>query len=299
MLAVGPVGLMRPRLSWRRIRPLLSFGAKFQSAMLLTLVRLQGLNVLVAAVAGVATLGVWNLAWRVLQIPFMLFTAVTRVAYPALSRLLEARENPTATLERALMSLAVLTGAVTVALVALGAALPVLIGSDWGDVPEVLLWSGVALVLTAPVTVTMSGYLFAAGDAGAVALAALASTIAWFGVTAALLPSVGAPAVGIGWIAGAAVDALLLGRAAKRHSGASVARPLAAPTAVGLVATGVAWVIADGAGANVLSGALGAVAGEALMLGGCALLCRTALDNARSVLSLGLRGLGRAGAGAA
>ena len=57
MAVVGPLGLLRPRWSWRHVRPMLGFGAKFQAAMVVTLVRVQGLNVLVAAVAGVATLG--------------------------------------------------------------------------------------------------------------------------------------------------------------------------------------------------------------------------------------------------
>jgi O-antigen/teichoic acid export membrane protein len=295
MIAVGPLGLLRPRWSWRHTRPLLAFGAKFQATMVVTLVRLQGLNVLVAAVAGVATLGVWNLAWRVLQVPIALFVAAARVAYPAMSRLLGGREDPRAAVERALMTLAVLTGAVTVVLVAFAPALPGLIGEDWGDVPAVLFWSGVALVLSSPVTVATAGYLFAADDPGAVAVAALASTIAWFGVTAALLPALGAPAVGIGWIAGGVVDGVLLGRAAARHSGAAIVRSLAAPTAVALAATGAAWLVADRAGADLLGAALGAAAGAALMLAGCAAICRSALDATRSLLSRGLRGLGRPG----
>jgi peptidoglycan biosynthesis protein MviN/MurJ (putative lipid II flippase) len=222
----------------------------------------------------------------------MLLTAVTRVAYPAMSRLLEAREDPAATLERALMSLAVLTGAVAVALAGFAPALPALVGADWGDAPAVLLWSGVALVLTAPVSVTMSGYLFAANDPGAVALAALASTVVWFAVTGSLLPVVGAPAVGLGWIAGGLVDALLLGRAARRRGRVSIVRPLAATTVVALAATASAWAISDGAGADLLSAAAGMAAGAMLMLAGCAVLARAALDAARSILSLGLRGLG-------
>ena len=292
MTAIGPLGLLRPRWSWRHIRPLLSFGAKFQGAMVVTLVRLQGLNVLVAAVAGVATLGVWNLAWRVLQIPIVLLTAVMRVAYPAISRLVGARADARAAVERGLMTLAVLMGAVGVGLVAFAPALPTLIGEDWGDVPAVLLWSGVALVVSAPVTVTLTGYLFAADDPGTVAVAALASTIAWFAVTAPLLAEVGAPAVSIGWIAGGVVDGVLLGRAAARRGGVTIGGSLAAPTAVALAATATAWLLADGAGASLLSGMLGMVAGEALLLAGCMVLCRGALDSARSVLVTGLRGLG-------
>lgn len=294
ILAIGPLGPLRPRWTWRHIRPLLSFGAKFQATMVVTFVRIQGLNVLVAAVSGVATLGIWNLAWRVLQIPIMLFAASIRVWYPAMSRLLDARQDPRATVERALVTFSVLTGAVTIPLVGFAPAVPTLVGADWGDVPAVLLWSGVALIISAPVVMAISGYLFAADDPGAVAVAALVSTIAWFGVTAALLPVIGAPAVGVGWIACSVVDAVLLGRAAARHGVTAIARPLAAPMTVALAATGVAWLLADGAGANVLSGALGTVAGGTLLLAGCAAFSRSALDDTRTLLSMGLRGLGRA-----
>jgi O-antigen/teichoic acid export membrane protein len=289
MLAVGPLGFLAPRFSWRLVRPLLSFGAKFQAAQLVTLVRLQGLSVLVALVAGVATLGVWNLAWRVLQVPLLLVSSVTRVSYPAMSRLLESHEDSRATVERVLSAFPVLVAAVTIVLVAFAPSLPLVIGEDWSEVPAVLLWSCVALVLTASVTVTASSYLFAADRAGVVALSALASIIAWFGATAALLPVIGAPAVGVGWIAGGIVDGTVLGRSVHRHSGAAVLRAIASPTAVALLATGCAWLLADGAGANLVSGALGALAGESLMVVGCALLCPSALQTTRSVLALGVR----------
>jgi len=296
MFAIGPLGLLRPRWSWRDIRPLLSFGAKYQATMTVRLVRLQGLNVLVAAVAGVATLGIWNLAWRVLQIPTLLTATSVRVWYPTMSRLLDARADPKATVDRALMTLAVLTGGVTVALVGFAPAVPALIGSGWEDVPAVLLWSGVALVVAAPAGVALSGYLFAADDPGPVAIAALASTVAWFAVTAALLHPLGASAVGIGWIAGGIVDAVLLARAAARRRVTGIVRPLAGPTTVALAATTVAWLLADGAGADLLSAALGTVAGEAVFLVGCVLVCRSALNDTRTLLALGVRGL-RAGRG--
>jgi O-antigen/teichoic acid export membrane protein len=291
MLAVGPLGLLRPRWSWRHTRPLLRFGAKFQATQVLALARIQGLNVAVAAVGGITTLGVWNLAWRVLQVPALLFIAVGRVAYPAMSRLLDAGEDPRAAIERALGTLAVLTGAVIVALVGFAPALPAVVGNGWNDVPAVLLWSGIALVLSAPVTVAAAGYLFAADDPGAVAWAALASALVWLAVTVPLLPALGAPAVGLGWIAAGLVDGALLARAVVSRSGAAILRPLAASTAVALAAVALAWVAADSLPGTIRGGVLGVTTGGALLLAGLAAFSRSAVRDARLLVRLGLGSL--------
>ncbi|MEA2309544.1 MAG: hypothetical protein QOI65_1830, partial [Thermoleophilaceae bacterium] len=85
MNRVGPVGFVRPRWSWRHVRPLVPFGAKLQATALVAMARDQGLNVGVAGIAGVATLGVWSLAYRILQVPTLIVTTATRVSFPAMS----------------------------------------------------------------------------------------------------------------------------------------------------------------------------------------------------------------------
>ena len=91
---LGPIGVVRPRWAWREIRPLIGFAARLQGTVVIGLLRDQALNVGIALIAGVATLGVWNLAWRVLQIPFMTFGTLTRIGLPAMARLLNAGEDP-------------------------------------------------------------------------------------------------------------------------------------------------------------------------------------------------------------
>ena len=73
-----------------RHSPLLGFGVKLQAGSLTAVAREQLLNLGVAAVAGLGTLGVWALAWRVMQVPALLFQTVGRVAFPAMSRFLAA-----------------------------------------------------------------------------------------------------------------------------------------------------------------------------------------------------------------
>jgi O-antigen/teichoic acid export membrane protein len=297
-VAVGyaPMGFVRPRWSWPDVRPLFAFGAKFQAATLLQIGREQAVAVAVAAVAGLSTLGVWNLAWRVIQVPLLLFQTVGRVAFPALSRMMDAGRDPRAAIERAAAGLAALTAVVTVALVALAPALPSVVGRGWEDVPDVLVWAGVALLTNAPTVVVAGGYLYAADDAGAVATATLLSAIVWVGLASALLPALDAPAVGIGWVAGGLLNAALLRRRTTARTGAALLRSIGPPTCVGLVALAAAALVARAIDDALLGAAAGLAAGEALALAGLAVAARPALGDLLALGGQSVRALGRPGA---
>jgi O-antigen/teichoic acid export membrane protein len=298
VILLGPVGLVRPRWSWSHVRPLLRFGLKFQATGLLQIFQQQGLSVGVAAVAGLSVLGVWNLAWRVLQVPILLFIEVNRVAFPSMSRLLGAGQDVRVVIERGVAALAALTGAATVALVGFAPFLPTLVGSDWNEVPQVLLWSGIALVIGMPITVATSGYLLAAGAAGAVAIATVASSVVWFGMALPLLSSLGPRAIGIGWVVAIAVYVGMLWRATTARTGAAIGRRLALPTVIALGATAASWLIADTAPTSLLAAVGGSAVGEALLLAGLAGLSPSAFQDTRSVVARALGGLrpGRASA---
>ncbi|HKP90992.1 MAG TPA: oligosaccharide flippase family protein, partial [Thermoleophilaceae bacterium] len=231
MARLGPVGLVRPRWSWPHLRPLLRFGAKFQAVTVTNLVRDQGLNVGIAVVGGVSTLGVWNLAWRVLQAPYMVFGTLSRIGYPTMARLLGAGQDPKPVVERGIAALSVVTGGIMVAVTGIAPALPVVLGSGWGDVPAVLLWSGIALILSLPIYLTSYGYLFATDRGGTVLTVAIAGTVVWLAVSLSLVPAVGAAAAGIGWCASALTQLVLLAPRVTAHSGAAVVRSIAVPTA--------------------------------------------------------------------
>jgi O-antigen/teichoic acid export membrane protein len=256
---------------------------------MLQIAQQQGLSVGVAAIAGVSALGVWSLAWRVLQVPVLLFVTVNRVAFPSMSRLLGAGENPRLVIERGVAALAALTGAVIVALLAFAPSLPVLVGSGWNEVPPVLLWSGIALVVSAPITVATGGYLFAARAAGVVAMATVASSVVWFGLAFPLLPSLGPRAIGIGWVASGAVYIALLWRATVARSGAALGERLVVPTAVALAAAVATWLVANESPHSLLTGALALAVGEGLLLAGLAILSRSALLDTRSLVGRALR----------
>jgi O-antigen/teichoic acid export membrane protein len=285
MLRSGPLGIVRPRWSWAVIRPLLGFGAKFQAAGVIGFARNQALNLGVAAVAGVAALGVWNLAWRVLQIPTVVFSNLRRVGFPAMARLLDAGQDPRFVLERGGAALAVLSGAMMTALTGFAPALPVLLGPGWSDVPAILLWAGIALIASLPIVASASPYLFAV-DAGGWALIAIsAGTVLWLAVGLSLLPTFGTPAIAVGWCAGALVEMSLLAWRAARLSGAAVAASVVLPALLGIGAATSGWLIADAAGRSLGAGVLGAAAGEALLLATLVAFRRPALRDARSFVT--------------
>ncbi len=289
MTRMGPVGLLRPRWSWSVVRPLLSFGAKVQVVVVVAIVREQGLNVAVAAIAGVGALGVWNLAWRVLQVPFTLFAAVGRIAYPAMSRLLAAGEDPRPVIERGLATVAVATAFILVGIVSFAPALPTLVGRAWGDVPATLLWSSLAMIVGAPTYVVIVGHLYAADDVGTVVRAVLAQTMCWFAVSLPLISSIGPPAIGLGWVAGAAVNAVILARQAIRRTAAAVGASLAAPTGIAILAGALGWLTASAGTETVLRGLLGAAVGELVLVGGLTLVRRALLRDTYRLLVRSVR----------
>lgn len=285
MIIAGPLGLVRPRWSWRVVRPLLGFGAAFGATQLLQIVREQVLNVVIAAVAGLATLGVWNLAWRVLQVPNLLFLTAGRIAFPSMSRLLGAGEDPRRAIERSLAAVAVVTGVAIAALVGFAPALPAVVGDGWEDVPAVLLWSGVALIVSAPIAVTCAGYLAAAGAPGAVARATIVSMVVWVGVAVALLPEHGAPAAAIGWIPSGIIGGAMLWRATTARTPASIAANLAAPTLVALAAAAAGWLAAQQSPDTLPGGVLGIFVAEAILFAGLTALSRPALRDTRALVA--------------
>jgi O-antigen/teichoic acid export membrane protein len=284
----GPLGPVRPRWAWHQVRPLIGFGARYQLAAVILVAREQVLSVAVGAVAGLATLGVWSLAWRVMQVPGLLFQTVGRVAFPAMSRLLESAQDVRSVLERQVATVAAVNAVVVAAVVGFAPALPALVGDDWSDVPAVLLWSGVALVSAAPIVAASMGYLLAAGEAGPVVTATTASAIAWLAVTVPLLDPLGAAAVGIGWIAATITMALMLWPRTAARSGASV-RHMAVPTALALAAVGVAWAVAHQPDGRLLGGVLGLLAGQLAVFAGLFAASRPALAEVRALAGQALR----------
>ena len=164
-----------------------------------------------------------------------------------------------------------------VALVGFAPALPKLVGAEWHDVPAALLWSGIALILASPLVVSAAGFLLAAGMPGIVAVSTGVSGAVWLAVALPLVDPLGAPAVGVAWIASGVVNAILLWRPVAGLTKARIARHLYPITAIALTAAGAAWLVAHQPTDRLVGGACGLMAGEVVLVAGLLLGGRPAL----------------------
>lgn len=281
----GPVGLLRPRLEFATIRPMLRFSSGFQAVSVVNLIRDQGLNLGVAAIGGLAELGVWNLANRLLQVPFLLFRTLWRVSFPATSRLLAAGEEPRPIIERGISLVGIVAGAILVALVsATPSLIPGLLGEEWSGVEELVPPAALGLMIAGPISVAAAGFLYAAGNTGVALRGVVLHTAAWFAVTFPLLPLIGVSAIAYGWLLGNIVEALILGIATSRWTGARIIAPLRLPLLSFMLASAAGWTLAWRLGPTVPAAALGAVAGEVVFFSVVALFQRSLLiDTTRLV----------------
>ena len=85
-----------------------------------------------AALGGLPVLGLWSMAYRALQLPFMVFTSLYRVSLPAMSRLLALGRDPRPLIEDGVGLVAPPLGVVLVPMAACSPALfPAVLGEHW------------------------------------------------------------------------------------------------------------------------------------------------------------------------
>jgi O-antigen/teichoic acid export membrane protein len=290
----SPAGFMLPRLSWGRLRPLLRFGLQYQAVNAVALVRDQGVNLGTAAIGGVSMLGLWSLAYRILQVPFLLFDAVWRVSFPAMARLLAAGEEPRPIMERGLAMAAMITGGMLAALVGSTPALvPAVFGHQWSGTTPVIPWAAAGLMFGGPLSVATAGYLYAVGDSAAVLLSAAVQALVWFGVAFPLLPHLGVQAIGIGWFASSLAEAIVLVWRTRRHISMHVLRHLALPAAFAAVAAAAGWLAASHFGPNLLATVTGAVVATIVYGAGMIVFRRALVVDAMALGRRSLASLGR------
>ena len=279
LLRLAPVGLLLPLPSAQRIRPLLRFGLRFQGVALLSSVRDDGINVGIALAGSLATVGLWAIVWRLVQVPFLLLDAMWRVSFPAMAQLIGAGEHPAPVMRRVVALSAVATGVVLTALTSASPALiPALFGERWeGAVAAVPLVSG-ALQISGPVSVATAGYLFASDQAGIVLRAAGVQVLIWFGISLPLLGALGVRAVAIGFCLACLAETLLFSRAIRARAGIGLVAPLLAPFVVFAVAAAIGWFIAHALGPTLPSAVVAGAVGVGLYLAGMFILRRALLS---------------------
>jgi O-antigen/teichoic acid export membrane protein len=267
MASVSPLGFVIPRLTWRRIVNKLGFGVRFQASWFALVVREQSVNVGTTAIAGLSTLGLFSLATRVLSVPTLLFTSLWRVSFPTMSRLLAGGVEAGALIERGIERVAVGVGAVFVPIVAAAPALiPVIFGEKWESAADVLPWASLGLMISGPISVAATGYLYAVGDASTPLRNSVLNGIAYLVVAFSLLPVIGLTALGLGWMASGFVEAWILGRAVHLRTPARPFRAIALPGVLAVVAAGAGWGLGSTLGANLASGVAAAALAELLYM---------------------------------
>jgi PST family polysaccharide transporter len=272
------IGVVRPRLSGAFLRENGRFGLSFQSVSIVALVRDQGFNVIIAAVGGLAMLGYWAIATRLLQALVLLFESLWRVAYPAMARLAEIDGDAEAVLDRSLRLAALAAGAIVVILSGTAPALvTTLFGARWHDSATILPLAGLGALIAGPTSACATGYLSAAREVGTIVRAAGAQTVVLLAAGVPLLSLFGALGLGITWLAGSIVYWAILSRAVRRIAGVSVPRATWRSTLLAAIACVPAYAVASSVTPAPLALLAAAVVGEALYFSASFVVCRPQL----------------------
>jgi O-antigen/teichoic acid export membrane protein len=294
LLSLCPEGRMWPVPSWRKVRALLAFGFRFQAVNLLHMLRDQGVNVALAIFGGVSMLGLWNVAWRILQIPVSLFQALWRVSFPGMSRLVAANEDVGSTVERVIALVAIGTGVLVVPLAAASTAwIHVLIGAKWATAASAIPPACFAMMFGVPISVALSGYLWAI-DAAEVPLRATAVGIpATLLLLVPLLPVLGIVAVGIAYIASSLTESLFFVFAARRTLTFRIGARLTVPLLLGAAGTACGWLVARSVGPDLAGALAGSAVSVLVFLSGLGAVHRADVADAGTLILRGLRGVVR------
>ena len=194
------------------------------------MLRDQGVNIAIATFGGVALLGLWSVAWRIIQLPVSLFAALWRVSFPGMSRLVAAKEDVGSTIERVIALVAIGTGVLVAPLAASASAwIHVLIGAQWANAASAIPPACFAMTFGVPISVALSGYLWAIGSASVPLRATAVGIPATLLLLLPLLPSLGVAAAGIAYIASSLVESLFFVYAARRTTTFRIGSRLAIP----------------------------------------------------------------------
>lgn len=283
MVRASGTGLVLPLLSVRRIRPLLSFGMRFQATTGAHFLGDYGMNWAIATVAGVSTLGLWNLVRRLMEAPLLLIGTFGTVGFSVMSRLVHAKEDSARLLERVLSIAAVGSGVLLAALAGSSAGLiPSVFGDQWSPASSAVPWTCLAFGIGGSASLGMRSYLYAVGDSTAVLRASITQTAVAFAVTIPLLRTVGVAAVGLGWLASTLVEAVMLRQATVRWVQIRPERVLLAPVLVGVAASSAGWMVTRSGGNTFASGVAGGACAATLFVVGLMIVQRAqVLDTVR------------------
>jgi O-antigen/teichoic acid export membrane protein len=261
MARASPLRTLTPRLERSTLQSMLAFGLGVQAVGIAGLARTQGVNLVIAAVGGEQLLGLWSLATRLLMVPFWLFQALWRVSYPVMARLRSLGEDTPATVARLAAMTALVSGAFLAPLAASAHDLiPGVFGSRWAPAAAPLVWACAGLVVSGPVSVASSGYLFSENDVRSPLKAATTSAIVFVGLTAVLVGWVGIAGAGMAWMFASLTEAGMFAWALRRRTQLSVGRFVLVPVVCACAATLLTQVLPARSSSSLVNGIAIAVA---------------------------------------
>lgn len=242
LIVRNSTGWTRPTLSMSHLRPLLAFGVAYQSVSLVATGRDHALSVLLTMVGGTTLLGLWSLAYRLIQSVLALLQAVWRVSFSAMARLIDAGEDEEFLVGKMFGFASIAVGLLVVVIGGTAPALvPALFGETWNDSIPALAWGCGALAVSGPISTAVTGFLHAKGEARQVLVIVTRQTIVWLVVAGMLAPSLGPEGVGIAMFVAALVLATSLVLAARRHVRIQVLQVMAPNLLAVGVAGAAAW----------------------------------------------------------
>jgi O-antigen/teichoic acid export membrane protein len=216
--ALVPAGRVGPSLRFGPALAILPFGVRVQAAALIDTGRDQLLNVGIAAVGGLAAVGLWSAAYRLFQIPLLLLQALWQVSFAASARLLNeelAGVGPAAA--KAVGMVAIPLGAVLTVLVAAGPEpIALLLGREWEEAYALVPLGALGILVNGPISVASAGVLFAVGQPGQVLRAIASSAVVFVVGAVALYGPLGLFGVSVAWLLASLVEAGLLARDTRR-----------------------------------------------------------------------------------
>jgi O-antigen/teichoic acid export membrane protein len=284
LLTIGPLSWIRPRFALRTVRPFLRFGLKVQLTTVVSTIGAQGMNLAIAAVAGLAILGIWNLTITILSSVMLLYFSLWRVSFPAIARLIDAGEAAQPIVARALLLTSATTGLLAVGLGGTApASVPLLFGPSWHAVAPLVAWTALGLLVGAPVSTAATGYFNATNRPGIPLRATLLYTLIPFAVSLPLLNLIGSEGIGIGACVAGWVDGLALSWYL-RKDGIAVAPLVAPPAVIAIVTIAAGWLIANNVQPHVMGLLAAGFAVVVMYLGGLFVVRRHVLMELVSML---------------
>jgi O-antigen/teichoic acid export membrane protein len=282
--------LYRPTLEKvREFRQIIAFGIKFQANWVVVVIREQGLNLVIALIGGVATLGLWSLGYRLLILANAPGDAVSRVTFPAMAHLLAEGRDVARILERTGRITATATAIFLASFVAsTPGVVPTLFGDQWSAIVWIFPSACSGILVASAVAYPGIGYLYAAGQPTIVLKASIVFGVFLVGVSAALLPAIGVAAIGIGLLVAGVAECLIVAPRVHESAGARMWKPIAPTMIPAAVGASMGWVVSE-YGGDLLFGLLGGLVAALITVLGLALVARALLRELLSFASTFIR----------